>query len=187
MSGKVRGLTRDAGPDQADERAWVEGFLLRREEAAFRALYRAHAEYLFRLAVRLCGGRRDAAEDALQEAWLRAAQTLSRFRWDSRLRTWLAGIVVNCCREEHRRSARHAPPPPGPAPRREADPPWLDLESALLALPEGLRHVLVLYAIEGYTHEEVGTALGIAAGTSKSRLFDARAALRRMLAPAKEP
>ena len=178
-------MTIDLGPDDDAERAWVDRFLARGEEAAFRMLYRRHAEYLFRLAVRLCGGRRDTAEDALQEAWLRAAQLLPRFRWESRLRTWLGGIVVNCCREQRRRSAREVgEPSPEQPPGQAAD---LDLESAVLELPDGLREVLVLHAIEGYTHEEIGSLLGIAAGTSKSRLFDARAALRRRLGATKEP
>jgi RNA polymerase sigma-70 factor, ECF subfamily len=174
-------VRRDAQPDETAERAWVERFLASREESAFLAIYRAHAGYLFRLAVRLCGGRRDAAEDALQDAWLRAARGLRDFRWGARLRTWLAGIVINCCREQRRRAAREAPVPE-PTPLEPGVGARLDLEAAVLSLPEGLRDVVVLHVIEGYTHEEIGGLLGIAAGTSKTRLFDARAALRRRLA-----
>ena len=172
----------DIQPDEQTERAWVERFLRGGEEAAFRALYRAHTGYLWRLAARLCGTRNDSAEDALQEAWLRAARALPNFRWESRLRTWLGGIVVNCCREQRRRAAR-ADPAPEPVLVRPNELARLDLEAALLSLPDGLREVLVLHAIEGYTHEEIGGLLGIAAGTSKSRLFDARAAIRRRLGP----
>jgi RNA polymerase sigma-70 factor (ECF subfamily) len=177
----MRRLTDDV--DLPAERACVERFLARGEEAAFRALYHAHCGYLFRLAMRLCGGRREQAEDAVQEAWLRAAQMLARFRWESRLRTWLAGILINCCREERRRSAR--PLHDGFA-ARGRDEQLLDLEAAVRELPDGLREVLVLHSIEGYTHEEIGSLLGIAAGTSKSRLFDARAVLRDRLAATKE-
>jgi RNA polymerase sigma-70 factor (ECF subfamily) len=60
------------------------------------------------------------------------------------------------------------------------------LQSALTAaidtLPEGLRIALVMHAIEGYTHVEIAAALGIAEGTSKSRVFEARARLREVLA-----
>jgi RNA polymerase sigma-70 factor (ECF subfamily) len=168
------------------ERELVGRFLARREEAAFRELYRAHTPYLFRLALRLCGGRRAEAEDAVQDAWLRAARALASFRWGSRLRTWLGGIVVNCCREQRRRAARFERAQPEPPPAAEpsaAEPPAaaVDVEAALAALPEGLREVLVLHVIEGYTHEEVAGLLGIAPGTSKSRLFDARVLLRRRL------
>jgi RNA polymerase sigma-70 factor, ECF subfamily len=50
-------------------------------------------------------------------------------------------------------------------------------------LPDGMRQVLVLHDVEGFTHEEIGEMLGIAAGTSKSQLFKARAKMRELLAP----
>jgi RNA polymerase sigma-70 factor (ECF subfamily) len=55
------------------------------------------------------------------------------------------------------------------------------LERALDALPEGMRQVLILHDVEGYTHEEIGDTLGVAPGTSKSQLFKARAKMREML------
>ena len=62
----------------------------------------------------------------------------------------------------------------------------VSLERALDRLPEGMRQVLVLHDVEGYTHEEIGETLGITAGTSKSQLFKARARMRRTLRPARE-
>ena len=56
------------------------------------------------------------------------------------------------------------------------------LHSAIDALSEKLRPVFVMHDLEGYTHEEIGGALGIPTGTSKARLFDARAKLRLALA-----
>jgi RNA polymerase sigma-70 factor (ECF subfamily) len=44
-----------------------------------------------------------------------------------------------------------------------------------------MRQVLILHDVEGYTHEDIGDALGISAGTSKSQLFKARAKMRGML------
>src|SRR3989304_1300609 len=55
------------------------------------------------------------------------------------------------------------------------------LAAAIDALPEGLRLALVMHTIEGYTHAEVGLALGIAEGTSKARVFEARARVRKAL------
>jgi RNA polymerase sigma-70 factor (ECF subfamily) len=55
------------------------------------------------------------------------------------------------------------------------------LEAALDRLPEGMRSVLVLHDVEGYTHEEIGELLGVTSGTSKSQLFKARAKMRDML------
>ena len=55
------------------------------------------------------------------------------------------------------------------------------LEAALDRLPEGMRQVLILHDVENFTHEEIGEALGVTAGTSKSQLFKARAKMREML------
>jgi RNA polymerase sigma-70 factor, ECF subfamily len=62
----------------------------------------------------------------------------------------------------------------------------LRLERAIQQLPEGMRRVLVLHDVEGYTHEEIGQVLGVTAGTCKSQLFKARARMRSILAPAAE-
>ena len=165
-------------PRDPTDRTLAERFLKTGDELAFRALYRAHTPYLLRFALRLSGGRREEAEDAVQETWLRAAKSLSGFRWGSSLRTWLSGITVNCCHEQRRRAARDERPDPRPFAQTPVSV-AMDLETAVLGLPDGLREVLVLHVIEGYTHEEIGTLLGIAAGTSRGRLFDARLALRK--------
>ena len=55
------------------------------------------------------------------------------------------------------------------------------LEAAMDRLPEGMRSVLILHDVEGYTHEEIGELLGVTSGTSKSQLFKARAKMREML------
>jgi RNA polymerase sigma-70 factor (ECF subfamily) len=57
------------------------------------------------------------------------------------------------------------------------------LERAMDKLPDGMRQVLILHDVEGYTHEEIGEFLGVTAGTSKSQLFKARAKMRDMLRP----
>jgi RNA polymerase sigma-70 factor (ECF subfamily) len=65
----------------------------------------------------------------------------------------------------------------------EADPDLKErLKAAIDALPEALRLTVVLHDMEGYTHGEIGKMLGVAEGTSKARLFEARAKLRVALA-----
>jgi RNA polymerase sigma-70 factor (ECF subfamily) len=165
----------------------VERVLSRGDESAFRELYRRHSPVLFRLAVRLLGGSDPDAGDVLQEAWCRAFERLRRFSGGSSLRTWLAGVVVNCSREHIRARAQSrslpsaglARTPAGPSPER-----GMDVRRALDALPEGFREVLVLHDVGGYTHEEIALALDIAPGTSKSQLSRARRALRSELADA---
>lgn len=96
----------------------------------------------------------------------------------------MGGILVNCVREG-RRKRRHEvaaeEPEAGlsePLANEAAPGLAVDLDRAIAALSEPLRDVVVLYEIEGLTHEEVGERLGIPAGTSKSRLSFARRALR---------
>jgi len=165
----------------------VDRVLSKGDESAFRELYRRHSPILFRLAVRLLGKGDPDAGDVLQEAWCRAFEGLRRFTGGSSLRTWLAGVVVNCSREHIRSRAQSrslptaglARPQPGASPERE-----LDVRRVIDALPEGFREVLVLHDVGGYTHEEIALVLNIAPGTSKSQLSRARRAFRSGLAEA---
>jgi len=167
--------------DQAAIRRWLDDGC----EEAFRLLYREHTPYLYAFALRLSGGRAETAGEAVQEAWVRAARRLDRFRGASTLRTWLAGIVFNCCRELRR--ARPGEELPESAAAASHAPPTdarLDAERLLAALPAAQREVLLLHHFEGFTHDEIADLLAIPPGTSKRRLFDARNALRRLAHPA---
>ncbi|HEY6147318.1 MAG TPA: RNA polymerase sigma factor [Thermoanaerobaculia bacterium] len=173
-----------AEPESAD-RALVARFLARRDESSFRAIYARHGAAVFALAARLSGSESDG-EDVLQEAWIRAAEGLERFRWESTLRTWLCGIAVNCWRELRRRrgdaDVAHAPledDPPDFAPLPAVE--RVDLERAVRALPDGYRDVVVLHDVQGYTHQEIASLLGIDVGTSKSQLSRGRRRLREAL------
>jgi len=170
-----------------DDADLVEAFLADRSEAAFRTLYRRHAPALLGLIHRLLGTTgRDAAEDVSQEAWLRAAERLARFRGESTLRTWLAGVAVHCCRERLRaRPAAVAVSPPSEGARTGRPDLALDLDRLVAELPDGFREVLVLHDVEGHTHEEIGAFLGIEAATSRSQLARARRRLRERFAGAR--
>jgi RNA polymerase sigma-70 factor, ECF subfamily len=178
------GRLSDADDEPGDE-ALVRAFLASRGEEPFRLLFRRHSPALLRLAQRLLGGDAAAAEDAVQEAWLRAAGRLAAFRFESKLRTWLCGFVVNRCREMSRAHAaadsleRTAVDPAEPAVDAAHA---LDLERAVTGLAEGYRAVFVLHDLMGYTHREIAERLAIEEGTSKSQLFLARRVLRRRLA-----
>lgn len=155
------------------------------DEQAFRLLYRRHTPRLKQLLLRLVGEPRTDAEDVVQETWMRAVAGLSRFRGDAAFGTWLTGIGVRAASELLRRRRRRREwgdaeelALPGPA-----SPPGerIDLERALAALPDRYRAVVVLHDVEGFTHEEIATRLGVAAGTSKAWLFRARRAIRSVL------
>src|SRR5262245_11773918 len=75
-------------PAGCDDRAVVDQYLRSRSNASFCGLYERHAGAMYALALRMLGGRSTDAEDAVQEAWLRALANLTSFRWQSSLRTW---------------------------------------------------------------------------------------------------
>jgi RNA polymerase sigma-70 factor (ECF subfamily) len=159
------------------------------DPAAERALYDAHVDRVYRLAFRMTGD--DAlAQDFTQDAFIRAFSRLHTFRGDASLSTWLhtvtTSVVLNGLRkvkkfrtseyelEEARKVAGQA---------SRAEPDLSDrLKQAIEGLPDGYRTVFVMHDIEGYTHDEIAGALGVAAGTSKAQLSRARAKLRVELA-----
>ena len=167
------------------DRELVDRFVLRRDEEAFRLLFRRHTPRLYAIALRLLAQRAPDAEDAVQMAWQRASTRLASFEWRSQFATWLTAIVINCARERLRSRTWNADAPLEDEFRiREGSPVvTIDLDRAIAALPDGYREILVLHDIEGLTHTEISEHLGIAAGTSKSQLFHARRRVRALLAP----
>lgn len=166
------------------------------DAAAMRDLYRRYSPRVHAVVRRLAGD--DAlAEDWAQEAWVRAFRALPGFRGDARFSTWLHRIAVNSALHGRRWRERRAGREVGLAEdgertaRSDEVVLRISLQRALDALPTGMRQIVVLHDVEGYTHEEIGELLGIAPGTSKSQLFKARARLRNTLqaghaAPEKE-
>ena len=156
---------------------------------AIRDLYRRYAPRVYAVVRRLAGDDQ-LAEDWAQEAWLRAFRALPNFRGEARFSTWLHRIAVNSAlhgkRWRERRVQREVAMPEAAEPRTRSEHVVLrlSLQRALDTLPEGMRQIIVLHDVEGYTHEEIGDLLGIAPGTSKSQLFKARARLRQWLQPA---
>ena len=162
------------------------------DAAAFETLYRAHSGRLFGLLTRMTGSAHDA-EDLLQDVFVHAHRKLASFRGESSLGTWLYRLAVNQCldhlRGKQSRMARatasldedEAPEPAAPAPALPAPIARIDLERAIAQLPEGCRAAFVLHDVQGLEHREVGEALGIAEGTSKSQVHKARLRLRALL------
>ena len=154
--------------------------------AAFETLYRRHAPRVHGALLRLCGYDRACAEDLLQEAFLKAWRALPSFRGHSAFATWIYRIAVNEAlallrvrqpaqdAEALDASLAAADAAMCPAERGE-------LERAVAALPPRARSVLVLHDIEGWTHEEIAQALGLATGSCKAHLHRARAMLRARL------
>ncbi len=159
------------------------------DEAAERALYDAHVDRIYRLAYRMSGSS-DLAQDFTQDAFVRAFGRLGEFRGESTFGTWLhaiaVSVILNGLRKVKRFRERELDLDDARelgVETREAEPDLKDrLRRAIAALPEHGRVVFLMHDLEGYTHEEIGEVLDIPTGTSKARLFRARAALREQLA-----
>ena len=159
------------------------------DRTAARDLYDAHSPRVFRLAFRLTGDA-DLAREFTQDTFVRAFAQLAKFRGDAALSTWLhritVTVVANAMRKVKRFRERetdledvHPIGSDGTA----VDPVLRErLHRAIDDLPEIYRTTLIMHDIEGYTHAEIAEFLGIAEGTSKSRLFEARGRLRLALA-----
>jgi RNA polymerase sigma-70 factor (ECF subfamily) len=136
------------------------------------------------IVVRLLGAaRRDEVDDVVQETWLAACRGIHRYAGDAKFSSWLTTIGIRAAYSRFGRSDElettlfdEIPAPSGAGPASV-----IDLERALSRLPDHQRVVVVLHDVEGFTHEEIGRHLGIAAGTAKATLSRARAALRVLL------
>ncbi|MFZ5788822.1 MAG: RNA polymerase sigma factor, partial [Acidobacteriota bacterium] len=166
------------------------------DESAFEALVSRHERTVWRVCRRMLGDP-DAATDATQDAFLRVYRALGRFRGEATFRTWVIGIAINVCRNHlgsaAARLGRHSvplddspaggesrplplpDPAPGPEALARASEVREALERAMKRLAPEHREVIVLAEIQGMPHETIAAAIGVRAGTVKSRLSRARA------------
>jgi RNA polymerase sigma-70 factor, ECF subfamily len=188
---RVRGAVRGHDPtlrSRVEERDLISR-VLAGDPSAERALYDAHVDRVFRLVYRMAGDL-DRAQDYTQETFIRAFSRLSDFRGEAALSTWLGSIAIsvtlNGLRKVRRLSDREVAlddvvPVGRSSPEAEPDL-KARLRQAIDDLPDGYRAVFVMHDVEGHTHEEIATSLGVHPGTSKAQLFRARARLREALA-----
>ena len=154
---------------------------------AFERLYRLHSGKVMGLCLRMTK-RRDAAEDCVQQTFIRAWRSLDAFEGRSAFGTWLHRIAVNEVLTHERNHGTRAESDDDAVADAHAQAPEtsrdydateiMDVEQALSTLPAGARHVVVLQAVYGYSHEEVADMLGVAVGTCKAQLHRGRRLLR---------
>lgn len=175
---------------------------------AFETLVKTHHGQVYGYACRMVGP--DAAEDVVQEVFLRVYRALHTFRSEADFKTWLYRITTNVCLDHLRRvrrqlgrvlsldsghvgaedaggwnghDARPDPAAVDPAQRAEQRELSEALQAALLRLSDKHRAVLVLHDMYGFRYDEIKDILRCSLGTVKSRLFYARRALREELRP----
>lgn len=159
------------------------------DQAAMRSLWARHAPHVDVVVRRLVGQDLDLAADIAQDVWIQIFRALPSFRGDAQFGTWAHRIAVNRTLNALRRTKRLAAievevqdDSASVEPDVERGFLAASIEEAARKLSPGARTVFLLHDVEGYTHEEIATELGITAGGSKSQLFKARAKLRTLLA-----
>ena len=159
---------------------------------AFEELVLEYEKKVYNVALRILGNSEDAA-DMTQEAFIKAFNSLSGFRGDSKFSVWLTRIVSNLCLDFLRSRTRRPTVSP-PVEDDEGDDVQLDIADVsqspelllersltresvrrgLKALPEDYREILLLREIQGLSYDEIAEALNIEVGTVKSRIFRGR-------------
>jgi RNA polymerase sigma-70 factor (ECF subfamily) len=148
---------------------------------AFGALLELHYDRIHRIAWRLTGSETDA-QDITQDVCCTLVEKLGSFKGEAKFTTWLIGIVINACRDHHRRNASWmrikgglavlaglARQPDGRDLYRQS---WI--ASGLSRLKPLLRETFVLVAREDMSHAEAAHALGVAESTVSWRMHEAR-------------
>src|SRR5687768_940440 len=177
--------------------------LKRGEAAAFEMLIAEHSGEIYGLLFRLTENSEEA-RDLTQETFLRAFQSIGRFRGEADLRTWIYRIAINQARNRWRwwRRRRRDSTVSLDAAQGQSNQPLIAtlaessenpeqqtlaherevvLRAALQKLGEAYRETVILRDLEGFTYEEIAETLGVNVGTVKSRLARGRQELRRRL------
>jgi RNA polymerase sigma-70 factor (ECF subfamily) len=159
---------------------------------AFSELVRVHAKGVLNVVYRMCGDML-VAEDAAQETFIRAWQSLPSFRPGTPLRNWLYRIAFNAAMDMLRKEKHILSDNIEDLPLTDGQPGLETLVSqhertamvqkAILSLPDASRAVLVLREYEGLSYQEISSTLDIPVGTVMSRLNYARNLLKSKLQP----
>lgn len=155
---------------------------------AQKQLYEQLALPMLKVCMRYTGGLHDA-EEAMNSGFYKAFTRIRTFEQGNMAQfvAWVRQIMINEClmhiRAATGKEYAHNPVDPPAEPVYTPDMPAEDCDCfrAVLSLPEGYRTIFNLYAIEGYTHSEIATMLGISESTSRSQLARGRDMLRNIL------
>jgi RNA polymerase sigma-70 factor (ECF subfamily) len=181
-------ITRVAHAGYTTDAEWIDA-CKRGERVAQRWLYEKYASKMMYVCLRYLGNE-DDAQDVMHDAFVKVYASISKFRGDAKIDTWISRIMANTSINTIRKQARRGI-------KKDVDdvhlvdksdqtgmmetPDSLSAQEVLkmiLELPLGYRTVLSMYALDGYSHQEIAQTLGISEGTSKSQLAKARKMLK---------
>lgn len=159
----------------------------RHDRESQRLLYGHYYKYALSICVRYCKSMEEAKE-VLNDGFLKVFQKIEQYKSETSFEGWLRRIMINASIDHYRKELKHyyqqsvdGMPVPDKGVSGYDELSYEGLMAMVQSLTPGYRAVFNLYAIDGYTHEEIGEILGITAGTSKSNLSKAREVLRDMI------
>jgi RNA polymerase sigma-70 factor (ECF subfamily) len=169
------------------EKEIIEG-ALRGDERSQRALFDRYAPLLMGVCQRYCRTQAEA-EDVLQDTFVRLFAKLPKYGFHGSFAGWARRLCVNVALKTYQRkrftmeqSGLENIPDRGSPPTAYAELGEQELLSLIQSLPDGYRIVFNLYAIEGFSHKEIGEKLGIQEASSRSQLLKARKVLQQQIA-----
>jgi RNA polymerase sigma-70 factor (ECF subfamily) len=158
-----------------------------------KALYKAFYGFAMGICLRYAGNRGEAAE-VMNQGFFKVFSRMDRYRNDLPFKAWLGRIMINSSIDFYRSKLKVAymddiDEVHDISDGRQVDSNlnYADLLNMVQHLPQAYRTVFNLFAIEGYSHEEIGELLNISVGTSKSNLHKARQKLKEMILKSDAP
>lgn len=165
---------------------------LKQQRKDQKMLYQTFYGFAMGICLRYTNNRYEAAE-VMNQGYLKVFTHLDKYDSGKPFKAWLGRIMMNTAIDYYRSNLRMAFSEDietaeqignDDFPDRKLQ--YDDLLAMVQQLPQAYRTVFNLYAIEGYSHEEIGELLQISTGTSKSNLFKAREKLKQMITTADE-
>jgi RNA polymerase sigma-70 factor (ECF subfamily) len=151
-------------------------------------LYRQYCDGMYIVAMRFLKNEADA-EDALQEAFIKAFQKLHQFKGEVTFGAWLKRIVVHTCIDYLKAKQKHLVVLDDGYMHPVDDADWLvedtigvkEVRNAVEQLPTKYRYVVMMFLLEGYDHQEISSVLDIQEATCRTRLARGKAQLKELL------
>ncbi len=164
------------------------------DSRAQKILFENYAPKMLGVCARYCSNMEDA-KDALHEGFIKVFRKIENFNGKSTLETWMTRLMINTAIDQFKKSTKymHFEEAEKVHEYSNEDTSYVleldendglkisDLYKVIAQLPDGYRVVFSLYAIEGYSHNEIAEELNISSGTSKSQLARARKLLKKMV------
>ena len=173
--------------NQLDELELIKG-CVDNDVQCQKVLYEKYAPKMMGVSLRYCNSKMEA-EDVLQDAFIKIFDKIKSFKGEGSFEGWIRKIVVfTALKSNDKRVRKFEPGSLENVQEQSFDPLAIsnietaNLLSILQELPDGYKAVFNLYAVEGYSHREIGEILGISDVTSRSQYSRAKQHLIKLLA-----